>query len=69
MEFDELDVAVEIFHQRGAAFHPVTAVKVRHVVDGLNFRAVDVSADDALHIVFAGHLQHGVLVLRDVFHR
>jgi hypothetical protein len=67
MEVNEFDFAVEIFNQRGAAFHPVAAVEIFHAVDGFGFSAVDVAADDAIGVVAARHGGERVLVFGDVF--
>ena len=47
MEFYESDVAVEILHQRGAAFHPVSVVHVNRSADLPHLRLVDVPTDHA----------------------
>ena len=68
MEVDEFDFAVEIFNQRGAAFHPVAAVQILDAVNHLHLGAVDVSADDAVSLVTARHRSECVLVFGNVFH-
>ncbi len=65
---DEFDVAVEIFNQSRAAFHPVAAVQVLHAANRLDLGAVDVAADDAVGLVAARHPGESVLVIGDVFH-
>ena len=67
MEVDEFDLAVEIFNQGGAAFHPVAAVQIFHTVYGLHFGAVDVAADDAVGLVAARHRSQRALVFGDKF--
>ncbi len=57
MEINQLDLAVKIFHQRGAAFHPIAAVQIFHAVDHLQHSAVDVAADDAVGDLLARHLR------------
>ena len=67
MEVNEFDFAVEIFNQRGAAFHPVTAIEIFNAVDGFGFGAVDMAANDAVGFVAARHGGERVLVFGDVF--
>lgn len=67
MEMDELDLAVKILDQGGAAFHPVAAVQVFHAINQLHFGAVNVAADDALRLLFAGHRGEGAFVFGDEF--
>ena len=43
-----MDVALEIFGQSGAAFHPVAAIKIFEALDRPDFSSVDVAANDAL---------------------
>ncbi len=45
---NDLNLAVLIFCQRGARFHPVATVVVRDIVDGPGFRVVNVATDDAI---------------------
>jgi len=68
MEVDELDFAVEILDEGGAAFDPVSAVEVLDAADGFHLGAVDVAADDAIRLMTFGHGGEGVLVFGDVFH-
>ena len=68
MEVNEFYFAVKIFDQRGAAFHPITAVHVLHAVHQFHFGAVDVAADDAVGLMAARHGGERVLVFGDKFH-
>jgi hypothetical protein len=67
MQFDELNVAFEVLHQCGAAFHPITAVEVCDVSRFLDFGAMDVAANHALYVVLVSHVNHGILIFSDVF--
>lgn len=60
---------VEVFHQRRAAFHPVTAVQVMQALDLPAFRPVDVAADDPVGPGLGRHLRHPLLKLRHVADR
>jgi len=68
MEMDEFDLAVKIFNQCGAAFHPVAAVQILHAINHLYLGAVDVAANDAVGLMAAGHRGERVLVFGDVFY-
>ena len=69
MEFDEAEVAVEIFRERRAVLHPVATVQIKQSADLPDLGAVDVPADHARHPALARELDHRVLVVGDVFHR
>ncbi len=69
MEFYQLKVPLQILHQGGAVLHPIAAVQVEHVADLADFRPVDVAANDSIHLTFASELDHGLFVVRDIFHR
>ena len=69
MEMNQLDLAVKIFHQRGAAFHPVTAVQIIHLADLFYLRPVDMAANDTVGLLVARHLRQGLFVLGHEFHR
>ena len=56
----QLEAAVTVFHQRGAAFDPVAVVAVQHAVDGADLRLVDVTADDAVEAAPAGLMGGGI---------
>ncbi len=68
MEVNEFDFSVEIFDQRGAAFHPIPAIQILDAVQRLHLGAVDVSANDAVRLVAARHGGEGFLVFGDIFH-
>ena len=68
MEVDEFDLAVEIFNQSRATFNPISAVQVLHIADHFHFRAVNVTADDAVSLVAARHRSQRVLVFGDKFY-
>ena len=67
MEVNEFDLAVKIFDQRRATFHPITAVHILHAVHQLHFRAMDVTADHAISLVVARHGGKRVFVFGDEF--
>jgi len=69
MVFYELEISFHVFDQRGATFDPITAIHVGDALHLLDFRAVNVAADDSLDAAFARHLHHDFLVFGDVFHR
>ena len=55
MEVNEFYLAVKIFNQRGATFHPVAAVQVFHTVNLLHLGPVNMSANHAISLMVAGH--------------
>jgi len=65
MEVNEFDLAIKIFNQRGAAFHPVAGVIILHAVNDLHFGAVDVAADHTVGPILPRHNSQGLLVFRD----
>ncbi len=69
MEMNQLDLAVKIFHQRRAAFHPVAAVQIFDVTDFLDLRAMDMAADHAVSLLVPRHLRQRFLVLGHKLHR
>ena len=69
IEVDEFNGAVEMFNQGRAAFDPVAGVHVDNLADALDLGAMNVTADDALHVVFARRLHDGVLEIADVLYR
>ncbi len=66
---NQLKLPIEILHERGAVFHPVTAIHVDHVAQVADFRTVNVTADHALHPALAAELDHRLFVISDVFYR
>ena len=69
MEVNEFDFAVEIFNQRGAAFHPVAAVQILHAVNHLHLGAMNVAADDAISFLIARHRSERAFIFGDEFDR
>jgi hypothetical protein len=69
MEVYESNGSVEVLHQSRAALHPIAAIHVGHAAIFPNFRAMNVTADHALHILLVRHLHDRVLKIADVFHR
>ena len=55
MEVNQFDVAVKIFDERGAAFHPVAAVQIFNAVNFARLGAVNVAANHAVRVVAARH--------------
>lgn len=69
MEFEEGEVAFEIFREGRAVLDPIAAVQVKQSADVADLGAMDVPADHARHLALARELDHRVLVVGDVFHR
>ena len=67
MKVDEFNFAVKIFDQGRATFNPIPAVQILHAVDHFCFRAVNVTADDPVGLLVAGHGCERVFVFRDKF--
>lgn len=67
MESDQFEFTVAVFHQRCAIFHPVATIHVEEVFDVADFRAVNMSANDAVDAMFAAALNQGALVVGNVF--
>ena len=67
MEVNEFNFTVKMFDQGGAALHPVAAVEILHIADGLDFGAVDVAANHAIGLMVARHRRQRLFVLSDVF--
>ena len=68
MEVDEFDFSVKMFHQRGAAFHPVAAVQIVNVVNFLDLRAMNVTANYAVRLMAARHRGQSIFVFSDELH-
>jgi hypothetical protein len=66
---DDLEAAVEVLHQRGAAFDPVAVVAVVDGADLAHLGRVDMAADDAVGAVPRGLPDQRVLEVRDELHR
>ncbi len=62
---DQFERAVHRLDDRRAAFHPVAGVDVADTVDILHHRMMNMSADDAVHIVAARFVRHHALELAD----
>jgi len=69
MKTNQLDLAVKIFHQRGAAFHPIAAIQIIHIANLFYLRPVDMAANHTVGLLVARHLGQGFLVLGHKFHR
>ena len=68
MEVDEFNFAVKIFNQSRATFNPIAAIQILHAADGFYFRAMDVTADDAVGLMTARHRSECVFVFGDKFY-
>lgn len=69
MKMNQSHCSIEVFHQCRAVLHPVAAIQIPHVADHLDLRAMDVTANDAIRLLFARHLRYGLLVVGGVFDR
>jgi hypothetical protein len=67
MEVDEFNFTVKIFNQRRATLDPIAGVQVNHVADIFNFRAMNVSANHAVNILFPRGLDNRVFVIAHIF--
>lgn len=67
MEFNEGELAVEIFGQGGAIFNPIAAVHVNYIAEFANFRTMDVPTNHTGHAALAGELDHRVFIIGNVF--
>src|SRR5689334_21097306 len=56
--FDDLQPAVAMLDQRGAALHPVAVIAIEDAVDLLDLGLVDVAADDAVQAASPGLCRH-----------
>src|SRR5580700_24231 len=65
---DDLEAAVEMLDQGGAAFHPVAVVAVKHPVELADLRVMNMAADDAVELAAAGLLGQRVGKGPDVLH-
>ncbi len=68
MEFNQCELTFVIFSQCGAIFNPVTGVYVFDIAQVPNLRTMNMPANHSSHPALARELNHGVLVVRDVFH-
>ena len=69
MEFNQCKFPFEIFGQRSAILDPIPAVDVEQVSQVPNLRPMNVAANHAGHPNLSPILDHGLLVILDVFHR
>src|SRR5947207_12168484 len=67
--FDDLEAAVKMLDEGGAAFDPIAVIEIVDVVDHAVVRGMDMAADDALGAALAGFAHHGVLEMRDELDR
>ena len=67
-----LEAAVGMFHQSGAAFHPIAVVAVQNAVDVSGFRVMDVAGNHAIEAAASGLTRQSMLEVRNerrgVFH-
>ena len=68
MKVNEFYLAVKIFNQRRAAFHPVAAIQILHPVNRLNLGPVDVATNHAIRLVAARHGGQRSFVFCNEFH-
>ena len=61
-------IALKIFDQRRATFHPISAVEILHSIDQLDLGAMNVTTDDAIQFFHPRHLRQGLFVIADMFH-
>src|SRR5688572_3685336 len=66
---DDLEPAVAMLHQRGAALDPVAIVAIEDAVDGLDLGLVDVAAHHAVKAAALGFLRHRMLEVADELDR
>ena len=66
MEVKQFNFTVEIFDQRRAALDPIAGIQINNVANGLDFSAMDVAANHAVHAVFPGRLYDCVFVVAHI---
>lgn len=66
---DDLQPAVEMLHQGGAAFDPVAIVAIEDIVEPTNLGGVNVTANHAIHAATARFGDDGGFVVAYVFDR
>jgi hypothetical protein len=69
LPLDDLQTAIVILDQPGAAFHPVAVVAVQHAVEVADLGVMDMAADHAIDAALARFLGYGLLVVADIFDR
>src|SRR5882757_1863806 len=63
---DDLEPAVEVLHERGAAFDPVAAIEIAHAELVVDRRMMDVAADDAVDMEAPGFRRERLFEIADV---
>lgn len=69
MEVNQLNFTVEVLNQRGAAFDPIARIHINNIADGLDLRAMNMPANNAVYVVLPRCLHDSLLVVADVFDR
>lgn len=69
MEVNQFNLSVEILDQRCATFDPIAGIQINNAADGLYLCAMDVTANDAVHVVFARRLHDRGFVVAHIFYR
>ena len=69
MQFQQMNVALEILGKGGAAFNPVAAIEVFEPLDRADFGAVNMSANDPMDPCLARHVNHSLFKTGDVSDR
>jgi len=57
-----------VLYQRAAALYPIPAVTIDHVVQLRDFRAVNVTTNDAIHAKAGGLIRNDLLEVADELH-
>ena len=68
MAINDFKITFCIFNQGGTTLDPIAAVHVSNPADIFYFSPMDMSANDAVHLVLSGHLRHRIFVFSDVLH-
>jgi hypothetical protein len=69
VEPQQVDVALKILGQGGAALNPVAAIEVFESLNGPDLGSVDMPANDAFDPRLTRQSHHGLLILSDVADR
>ncbi len=68
MAINDFKITFCIFNQGGTTLDPITAVHVSDAANIFYFSPMDMPANDAVHLVFSGHLRHRIFVFSYVLH-
>ncbi len=68
MAVNDFKITFHIFNQGRTTLDPIAAVHVSNPADIFYFSPMDMSANDAVHLVLSGHLRHRIFVFSDVLH-